>query len=434
MKISGAETMEKLDYFFNFPRPEPCIEKLKELLEAGSKNKGAVVKLHLENFKEFNETFGFSFGELFLRKIARFLCELKDADVYRTAGVEFIVILEKANASAVIATLNDIAERFERAWPINDFDCMCSVNLAAEYYPGHAGNADEMLEQLDYAITESGSLGPNRYCFFDEKLKQKLYRRNSIARLIPDAVEKDLIEMRYRPSFHNESNRFDSADSYMYLISPEFGRIQLSELIPIAEQTGQIYKISRYAIRKACELISRLVEAGVEFANITVPIAPAQFLQERFVDEVREAIEEYGIPENTLAFEVSQNVSYSGFTVSHGRMDELADLGIAMVSNDFGAGVAEMLNQPVDAVKLGRMLSWQMDNDPSGAALAEGLIHLAKNLGLKIIAEGVETQNQVDLLKQFGADYQQGFHYAPTLSEEELVSVFKGKDPLSVKG
>jgi len=388
-----------------------------------------VIKLYLEDFKDFNETFGFHFGEMFLRKIARYLASLEGADVYRTAGVEFIIIFDKLKYAAPI--LEEISKRFESGWNIEGIDCLCSINLAAVTYPGKSGSAKELLEQLGYAISEAARLGPNRYCFFDDTLQVKLYRRNSIAAFLSTAIDKGLMEMRYRPAFNVKEGRFTHADSYMYLLHPEFGRIMAGEFMPIAEETGQIYKVSNYAIQKGCELISMLREKNIDFEKISIPISPVQFMQKRFVADVEAALNVARIPVEQLAFDVSENVLFSSFAASHSCMNELVEMGINIIFNNFGAGytgITNILNMPVSMVRLGRFTVWQVSNDAKGVALVEGLVHIAKNLKLTVIAEGVETKKQVRLLKKYGCDYLQGFFFAPTLSVEELIVAMQRTD------
>ncbi|MCL2034256.1 MAG: EAL domain-containing protein [Oscillospiraceae bacterium] len=425
----GELNFERIDAYFRCPRPEPLIERLTELIEGKSKSKGVVVKLYLEDFKEFNETFGFQFGEMFLQKIARYLISLKDADVYRTAGVEFIIIFDKLKYGAPI--LDEISKRFESGWSIEGLDCICSINLAAITHPGKSNSAKEMLEQLGYAISESAKLGPNRYCFFDEALQLKLYRRNSIAGFLSKAIDNGLMEMRYRPAYNVKEGRFTHADSYMYLLHPEFGRIMAGEFMPIAEETGQIYKISNYAIHKGCELISMLREKNIDFEKISIPISPVQLIQKRFVSDVETALNAAKIPVEKLAFDISENVMASSLASSHSCMNEIVDMGISIILNDFGAGytgITNILNMPVSMVRLGRFTVWQINNDEKGAALAGGLVNIAKKLKLTVIAEGVETKKQVRLLTKYGCNYLQGFYFAPTLSVEELIGAMQRTD------
>jgi len=426
---SFGKTFKELDEYFSHPNADACYKAIGDLMD--SKSKGVVIKVYLENFKSFNEMFGFQFGGLFLRDIARFLCRLEHADVYRPAGVEFVIILDHVSHAAAFKIVDNIISRFERSWHINGLDCMCAINVGVAYYPASAANASELMDQLSYAVNMSARKGPNSYIVFDEGLNQRLYRLNAIARMIPTAIEKGRLELRYRPSYHTRKKRFTRADSYLRLISPEFGVIQQAEFIPIAEESGLIYMVSQYAVNKACELISQLCSLGVDFETIAIPVSPIQFQQDRFVDDVRASITASGIPANKLAFEVTESVALNALSSSQARMYELDEMGIEIIFTEFGtgySGINNIMSLPVNTVKLERMMTWQIDNDPRGAKLAAGLIYIAKNLDIRVIAEGVETETQVKSLKEYECDYQQGFYYSPTLTPEELVGVLQRND------
>ncbi|MCL2056644.1 MAG: bifunctional diguanylate cyclase/phosphodiesterase [Oscillospiraceae bacterium] len=420
---------KEVDAFFAHPNAEACNEALGGLIE--SKSKGVVIKLYLEDFKSFNEMFGYQSGGLLLREIACFLCRLEHADVYRPAGVEFVVILNGLSRVAAFRAIDSIIARFEKSWSINGLDCMCSVNVGMAFCPGPAASPSELMDQLSYAVIESAKKGPNHYVVFEEELRHRLYRMNAIARMIPAAIENGRLELRYRPTFNTHRQIFTRADSYMRLISGEFGIIQQAEFIPIAEESGLIYMISQYAVNKACELIARLIRDGVEFETIAVPISPIQFQQERFLSDVKAALNTNNVPADKLGFEVSQSVALNAFPASRARMFELSEMGIEIIFTEFGtgySGIVNIMHLPVDAVKLERMMTWQIDNDPKGSKFVGGLIQIAKNLEISVIAEGVETANQVAVLKEYGCDYQQGFYYSPTLTPGELEEALLRRD------
>lgn len=416
-------TPEEQAQFFDIPCREPCVEKLTELLEPGKKNKGAVIKLHLEDFKSFNDTFGYEFGGQFLFEIAKFLCTLEGADVYRIAGVEFIIILENRTRPNVMQLLDHILERFTRSWNLGGMDCIAPVSIGLCWFPGYGETAAAVLDDLSRAVTESTHLGQNQVVEYDSNLQQKILRRNAIARKIPEALQSGAVELRYRPTFHVEQGRFTRADCYIRMLDAEYGIIAFHEFLSIAEQSGQVVQVGRHVIGKVCELIAELMAAGKDFETIAVPLSPIQLLQESFVADVKAALKQAKIPAEKLAFEISDVIAMSAFSTAHTNLAELADLGAEIVLTAFGtgfSGLSHILDMPVDTVKLERLLIWQLDNDPRGAVLVEGLIHIAKNLDIALVAEGVETENQVAQLKEFGCMYEQGFYYSPTLTAKEL--------------
>jgi predicted signal transduction protein with EAL and GGDEF domain len=424
-RIEGTErvTDEAFDEYFSIPRPEACKMALDRLMLAFRQKKGVVVKIYLEDFKSFNDMFGMPFGDMLIREITRFLCSIEGADVYRSAGVEFICIFEDLNPPDGIDLLKVISKRFDASWRVGSLDCMCLANIGAVRYPGQAANTQDLLEHLAHTVAHSAIAGPNKPVAFNEDLMVKIQRKKTIARMIPKALEAGAVEIRYRPSFHVASGRFTRADCYLRLLTGEYGPVQSHEFMPIVEETGQINAVSQYAIRRVCGMIKELIDGGVAFETIAVPISPIQFLQERFVADVAAILKETKIPANRLAFEVAEGVALSAFASAQMRVSDLADMGIEIVLTEFGtgySGVSNILAMPVKTVKLERMLLWQVDNHPEGANLVEGLIMVAHKLGVKVIAEGVETVHQVQLLQKFGCDYEQGFYYSPTLVASDL--------------
>ena len=399
-----------------------CLEALGKILQE-KKTHGAILKLYLENFKLFNDTFGRDYAEMFLRQVIGFLREIEGAELFRSGGVEFILILNQQNFMRANDVAQQIREKFEKAWHIGDMDYMCAMSLGLVFYPDFAETPEELLKSLDYAVTEASQKGQNALAVFDSGLQKKLYRRRKIAKLINDALTADKIETRFRPTLRVSDGLFARAECYLQISSAEFGVIGSAEFIPIAEDSGQICAVNNFAIRKACEEIRFLLDEGIEFESIAVPVSPVQFLQDQFLQELQTILDIYRIPKKKLAFEITESVLINSLQKVNIVMQELSDMGIEFVLNEFGtgySGVNNILDLPVDVLKLERLFVWQMETNPRSCYLIEGLIKIANNLDLKLIAEGVETSNQVQLLKEYGCTYEQGFYYSPTVDARGL--------------
>lgn len=423
---NNLEQIAYYDSFLEIPNRAACLKALEELFSE-RKKKGFVLKLNLENFKLFNDTFGHEYGDLLLKTIANYLYTQSKGKTYRYNGVEFLMILEGQKYADMDDFAEEVLYRFGSTWKINDTDCMCAANMSAVAYPEMANDVQELLQNLEYAMEESVYRGQNQLVVFDSEILQKVHRKQSIAQLVKEAVNEESIEIRYRPTYSLEKQRFCRAESYLRLFSPEYGVIYSAEFIPIAEATGQICAINNLTIRKTCEFIAQLLKEGCDFETIAVVISPVQFLQEGFVDDVAKILEETGVPANRLAFEITESVLIDAFSACNIIMQELSDMGIEFILNDFGtgySGVSSILSLPIDVLKLERLFVWQMESNPRSSYVIEGLIHIAQKLDMKIIAEGVETENQNEQLKAFHCDYVQGFYYSPTIEPEMLQALF----------
>ena len=422
-KLPGLE-----DQAFATPNMPACIERLDAIFASNSrKNKGSVLKLHLENFKVFNDTFGYLYSDLLLKEIYQYLKSIEKAEVFRYTGIDFVIILEGMNYSQTMQVVETLQDRFEQHWRINDMDCMCVFNLGAIFYPGLADLTPQLLGYLDQAVNAAAKLEQNQVVVYDSELHNKLYRKSSIANSLKEAINEGALELRFRPTYRVEKNKFTRAESFLRLFSKEFGIISQTEFIPIAEDSGLICAIDNYVIHMVCQTIKTLLEEGKDFESLAVPISPIQFLQEHFCEQIAKTLEEYQIPASKLAFEITEGVLISSFPRVNIVMQELSDMGIEFILSEFGtgySGINNILYLPVDVLKLSRTFVLQLDTDERSSVLIEGLIGIANKAGFKLIAEGVETEHQVELLKQYGCQYEQGFYYSSTVTTGELKALF----------
>ena len=356
-------------------------------------SKGVVMKVYLQNFKSLNKSFGYDYCEELLSLITAYLKEAAHGNVFRYIGVEFMIVLEDAREGQACDLAAQILERFGHVWTVWELDCVCSAQIGICSCPAYGADMTSVLKNLDAAVSAAEEYGPNQYAVFDSKLHEQVLRRQAIARYLQTALEKNEIEVRYRP---------------------------------IAEDSEQIRAVGYYALEDAGRLIARLMEEGKEFESICIPVSPLLLTQEDFIDKVEDVITRFHIPSGKLALELDDTALSSVYLNVNITMQELAHLGVELVLNHFGSGcvpVTGILDLPVNTVKLERMFVWQLETNPSCAAIAGGLIQIAKNLNIHIIAEGVETENQFNTLNGYECEYQQGFYYAPTMEKETLIKV-----------
>ncbi len=393
---------------------------------AGPASRGVVLKLYLENFKHLNKIFGYDYCEELLSQITSYLKETAGDCVYRHIGVEFIIILEQFSEGRASDLADELLDRFGHVWTINGIDCLCSAQIGLCSYPGHAQTTDELLKRLDLAVSSASDCGPNQLAVYDSTMHNQFLRKQTIALYLQTAIEKDEIEVRYRPTYNLKEGRFTRADFYMRIFIQGIGLVGAGEFLPIAEDSGQIRTIGYYALEQVGRCIADLMAEGKVFDSVCVPVSPILFLQENFLDEVGRIVEDYGIPSGKLALELDESALGNAYLNINIIMQELSDMGVELVLNGFGSGytpISSLLELPVQTLKLERMFVWQLETNPRSSCIFGGLIQIAQNLGLHIIAEGVETENQLNALNEFGCEYQQGFYYAPTMDQNTLMKV-----------
>ncbi|MFV0240842.1 MAG: EAL domain-containing protein [Lacrimispora sphenoides] len=406
------------------PEREACLKHLS--LVMSSMERGAVLKLHIENFKRLNQVFGYEYCENLLEQILTYLKEVTGKNVYHYIGVEYIIILEQYTQGQAYELAETIAGRFDHVWKVSGTDCLCSAQMGICTYPGHAASPDQILKCLDLAVIKAEDGGPNQAVVFDSVLQKQLQRRQTIALYLKTALEKEEVEVRYRPTLQIDTGTFTRAELYMRIFIKGLGMIGASEFLPVAEDSGQIRAIEYYALEKAAQCIHGLLETGCEFESIALPISPVLFLQEDFIDEVKRMMDIYRIPEGKLALEIQESALTMAYLNINVTLQQLQEMGVEIILNEFGSGhsgISSILELPVDTLKLERLFVWQLETNPRSRSVIEGLVRMARDLDMTIIAEGVETENQNQILTEAGCNYQQGFYYSPTLEKGTLLKI-----------
>ena len=406
------------------PERDTCLKHLSQVM--GSGERGAALKLHIENFKRLNQVFGYEYCETLLEQILTYLKEVTGKNVYHYIGVEYIIILDKYTQGQALELAEEIAGRFDHVWKVSGTDCLCSAQMGICSYPGHAASPDQMLKCLDLAVTKAEEGGPNQAVIFDSALHKQLQRRQTIALYLRTALEKEEVEVRYRPTLHMDTGIFTRAELYMRIFIKGLGLIGASEFLPVAEDSGQIRAVEYYGLEKTAQCISGLLKAGNSFESIALPISPVLFLQEDFLDEVSRIMETYHIPKGKLALEIQESALTMAYLNINVTLQQLQEMGVEIILNEFGSGhsgISSILDLPMDTVKLERLFVWQLETNPRSRSVIEGLVRMARDLNITIIAEGVETENQVNILTEAGCNYQQGFYYSPTLEKDNLLKI-----------
>lgn len=406
-----------------------CAREMEALLGAAQARGTAVFKISLLDFKNFNDIFGRYYGDLLLQKVTAYLGGLTGARVLRAGGVEFLVVLENCGYAAAKELCDAVCDRFNQTWRIGNMDFVCSMALGAALPPLTAENGEALLEMLDGAAQEAYQVGQNAAVIYTAELRDSLQRTKAIATRLKNALaaadDPDL-EVCYRPTVLYKAHRYTRAESYLRLFTDTYGLIGAATLIPIAEQSGLACALNLYAIRHTLALIRRLLDAGRVFETISVPVSAIQFLQPGFAGELDALLREYGVPADKLALELTESTLINSFLQVSCMMQQVADLGVELILSNFGtgySGINNVLDLPVQVLKLDRMVIQQMENDPRCGCVVEGLISIAHKLGMKIVAEGVETDSQREQLAGWDCDYQQGFYYSATVHADELVGM-----------
>lgn len=404
-----------------------CQEYLETLMSSdGRHSSGVALKIYIENFKRLNEIFGYGYCEGLLSQILNYLRKITGRRIHHFIGMEYIVILEHTTTSHAQAVCQEIIERFEHVWTVGDIDCICSVQIGICSFPTYAATADHLLNCLDMAISKAAEYGSNQMAVYNNILHQQASRRRTIALYLNEALDRQEIEVRYRPTYSIEKRKFVRAELYLRIFVKGIGFIGAPEFTPIAEDSGQIRTLEYFALEHLGACIASMLEKDIEFESVSTRISSLMLQQEDFLSKIEIILRRYKIPAGKLALEFSGNTYATSLVNISEVLQSLSEMGVEIILNDFGSGffsITNILQYPVNTVKLERMFIWQLEHNPQARIMVDSLVQMAEKLGLKVIAEGVETQHQLKILNRADCPYQQGFYYSPTLEKHHLLQL-----------
>lgn len=389
---------------------------------------GVVMKVYIENFKRMNDLFGFEHCNELLITIMEYLERKTGYAVFRNVGVEFVIIMRNAAIKEAKELAEQIIERFHQSWNVEDKKYFCTVQLALCAYPGFPKSANELLKCLDLAVLQGTEQGSNQVVIYDNQLHQQYLRRQAIARHLSTSIAENQVEISYRPIYSQRRNTFTRAELLMRIFIPETGMIGSEEYLPIAEDTGQTRMVEYYALNQAAATIARLMHEGKKFESIAVSVSPALLQHGDFIEEISQILDDYEIPPKKLALEIDEFTASTAYCDISVLLQNLSWLGIELILNNFGSGstgLSWVFELPVDTLKFNQSFVWQLENNTKSRPVNEGLVHIARRMKKKLIASGVDTQRQKDLLDHLGCDMQEGSYYTPVMPEKELMTLLE---------
>ncbi|MFL6674074.1 MAG: putative bifunctional diguanylate cyclase/phosphodiesterase [Massilia sp.] len=422
------------DVLTGLPNRRLLVERIDELLgrEQDGGRCAAVMFVDLDRFKYINDGRGHATGDALLGRVAARLSGVVGSGdmVARIGGDEFVVVLAhlgqdrtRAHAAA-LATAENVRRALDTTFEVDGQAYNASASIGVALLPGSGQTADDLLREADTAMYRAKLAGRNRVAVFEAAMQAEVERRLTLERDLAGALERGELAMHLQlqvdrggaPAGAEMLMRWRRADGTM--VPPDL-------FIPVAEECGLILGLGQWALRQACECVVRLSQAGHPLP-LSVNVSPAQFRQPDFVEQVRAILASTGAPASRLIFEVTEGLLIDGVDDTIERMRELAALGIRLSIDDFGTGYssfAYLKKMPLYELKIDKSFIRDMPGDPNGTAIVQSILAMAGHLGLRVVAEGVETGKQAALLAANGADGMQGYLFARPMPLPELLAM-----------
>lgn len=406
-----------------------ALDRLSQLINEAQRNneKIAILFLDLDDFKKVNDTLGHEIGDRLLEESARRLNEIvrKEDTVGRLGGDEFIVLLrglaDDDNASIVAENL---LNAFREPFKIDGREIILTLSIGISLYPDNGKNTTELLRNADTAMYQAKALGRNTYSFYTKEMNATMLRRVEIEEQMHGALERNEFEVYYQPQFDVRNNTIIGAEALLRWHNSALGNIGPDEFIPVAEHTGLIVPIGQFVVKQALEFLSEWQRIYHKKYRVAVNLSPRQFRDSELLYFIQKSLCDANIKADCLELEITEGVLMIGQSYIDDALVKLNKLGIKLSMDDFGTGYSSLsyLRQySFDVLKIDRNFIQGIPENKEDCKLSNAIIAMAQSLGLKVVAEGVETKEQVELLTTLGCDYLQGYFYSKPLPAKQLI-------------
>jgi diguanylate cyclase (GGDEF)-like protein/PAS domain S-box-containing protein len=396
------------------------------LTTASSERRVAVAFVDLDRFKYINDSLGHHVGDELLKSVgARLKSCVRDCDtVARLGGDEFVLLINGHTGPEYVRQLMDkMLAAVAQPWVIEQGEFLVSCSIGVALHPEDGEEAQTLLKHADTAMYRAKDSGRNNFQFFTRELNALMTEQLELETHLRRALERDQFVLRYQPRVNMATGQIVGAEALLRWRIPQRGTIPPGRFIALAEETGLIVPIGKWVLETACKQNKAWQEAGVPPLVVSVNVSARQFRQDSLVQTVAEVLQSTGLEPRYLELELTESMVMHDAPQLVAMLDELKELGVKMAVDDFGTGYSSLSylkRFPVDRLKVDRSFVEHMTTEADDATIVRAIIALGHNLGLKVVAEGVETAQQARALRAYQCDEAQGFLYARAVSARDI--------------
>ncbi len=389
----------------------------------------ALLLIDVDNFKVVNDSLGHGIGDKLLVKISQSLASYEYADklVAKLGGDEFVILLRNLkDKGTALRHAEKIMGLFHQPFILKTHNCYVSISTGIVFCPQDGENFEELLINADIAMYKAKELGKKRYVFFDRKMKDEFEEKERMQNSLCQAIARKEFILYYQPQVDLESGRIIGFEALIRWQNPDKGMIQPKSFISLAEESGLIVPLGDWVLKEACTFAKKLQDLGYPDKTIAVNISTVQLRQDDFVDKVSSILEETGLAPAKLELEITETVLIEFFDHHiHAKLNLLQAKGIGIVLDDFGRGYSSLnyIKQlSISTLKIDKSFIGDIDDQDDSANITGAIIILAHQLGLKVVAEGVEFPEQIEYLRNYHCDIIQGYIVSRPLPEEKILA------------
>lgn len=424
------EFMAFYDELTDLPNRNFFVKILKEAITEAKKanEKLAVYFIDLDYFKEINDTLGYSFGDKLLQACGERLKSFLQTDTFiaRMSGDEFLILQKHTNSKEMAVKLAEaLISEFEKPIKIDGYELFISISVGISIFPENGITANDLIKHADSAMYVIKERHRNNYNLFDSSISEKFKMMLTMERELRKALSQGQFELHYQPQKNLGSDKIIGLEALLRWNHPINGYIPPDEFISLAEKTGLIIDIGDWVLKEACKQNKAWQDKGYEPVIVSVNLSAKQFHQKGLVENIESILASSGLDPCYLELEITESIAMSNEAFIIDTMKRLRKLGVLVSIDDFGTGYSSLKYLsifPVTKLKIDKMF---MDkNQKQNQAIVKSIIHMSHSLNMKVIAEGVETIEQLSFLKNEKCDEVQGFYYSKPLPPAELTKFF----------
>lgn len=437
--IEGKRAEEKAirlahyDEITHLPNRFLFIQYLSKALLYAKKNKSklAVLFLDLDRFKSINDIFDHKIGDKVLGNISHKMKNvLTHADtIARVGGDEFMVLLEDFQTSRDVTEVADcLLEVVSQSFKINDQELQLSASIGIALYPNDGIDSQELMKNAEMAMYRAKQNGRANYQFYAAEMNINTIRRLEYETQIRHALDKQQFVVYYQPKVNVSNGLVVGAEALVRWNHPDLGLVYPSDFIGIAEEAGLIGRIGMQVLEMTCRDIAEFHKLDENFGRIAINLSGTQFVEENIVKELLRVLDFWEVSSNKIEFEITESMVMHDTDLAIKHMDELIQAGFTLSIDDFGTGyssLAYLKRFPVNSVKIDRSFIQDMHGNKNDAAIVLAIVAMAKTLGLKVVAEGIENQLQLETLQNCQCDEYQGFYFSRAVPANEFIEILK---------
>jgi len=393
--------------------------------------KVAVLFLDLDGFKHINDSLGHPVGDKLLQSIAlRLVNCVRAADtVSRQGGDEFVVLLsEVAQAEDAAITARRMLQAVAEAHGVDHHDLHVTTSIGLSIYPDDGLDAETLIKNADTAMYQAKENGRQSYQFFKPAMNVRAVERQSIEESLRRAVEREEFTLHYQPKISLATGEITGAEALIRWTHPTRGAVSPAQFIPVAEDCGLILPIGKWVLREACRQARAWMDAGLPLRSVAVNISAMEFRQEEFLRGVFAILEETGLHPRCLELELTESVLMKHVDSTESILKALRARGVQVAVDDFGTGYSSLSylrRFPIDALKIDQSFVRQITSAPDETSIVTAIISMGRSLKLRVVAEGVETQQELAFLQAHHCDEAQGYYFSRPVPAAEFAKLLE---------